>query len=566
MKGKVSEANGVTVGAYRDGKKTTSYIEGELLEFRASGLPSSSGAVMRTNDASNTSLMVPTGGTWKSQCGSQLYTVEDKVIAGTSASVYFRPGCTSGAHTVFAPEHSQANGENLEITFVTAGGESALYLSKTSLTPEGKQDPSCHGGPVQTTPAPLGESALYNRLILTHRWGVVMSWGFIFPLGVSLVRYYPSGSRLKLHRYIQSFGLLVEATQFTCVVWAHEVGPQGIGPLPGDAQFGGTAGSSPSTTHKQRGLVVAICVFMQLVLGIARPRPFPNTFKRRFWLYTHRILGDGAIVIAWIQIWESVSLYAVSEHGTWMAMTIVSCLFMISAMVVVPAHYMLVASRAEQLDDLESESMTGSRLSLEATGRQVAAEDEPHPRDAQFFGCGYCNQVFTGKHILEVHIRAFHPGMEYKEIVSPMSQRLAEVINNPATTEGVTLSEVKKHNHRNDCWVVINGKVYDLTNFLKSHPGGANPILSWAGRDASRTWNQIHQKAWLTNNKYTGFECLGPVAPEPPVGYLSESVGSRPDQALQNTKGSVALSIGEASTVAPSASMQATLLSHDTGN
>ncbi|KAG0461076.1 hypothetical protein HPP92_021373 [Vanilla planifolia] len=38
--------------------------------------------------------------------------------------------------------------------------------------------------------------------------------------------------------------------------------------------------------------------------------------------------------------------------------------------------------------------------------------------------------------------------------------------------EVYTLSEVKNHSSREDCWLIINGKVYDVTKFLEDHPGG----------------------------------------------------------------------------------------------
>lgn len=31
--------------------------------------------------------------------------------------------------------------------------------------------------------------------------------------------------------------------------------------------------------------------------------------------------------------------------------------------------------------------------------------------------------------------------------------------------------EIVKHDKPGDCWVVIHGKVYDLSNFVKIHPG-----------------------------------------------------------------------------------------------
>ena len=35
-----------------------------------------------------------------------------------------------------------------------------------------------------------------------------------------------------------------------------------------------------------------------------------------------------------------------------------------------------------------------------------------------------------------------------------------------------TMEEVRKHKTDNDCWIVWNGGVYDVTNFLPDHPGG----------------------------------------------------------------------------------------------
>jgi cytochrome b involved in lipid metabolism len=39
-------------------------------------------------------------------------------------------------------------------------------------------------------------------------------------------------------------------------------------------------------------------------------------------------------------------------------------------------------------------------------------------------------------------------------------------------------SEVAKHTTINNCWVIIKENVYDVTEFLKKHPGGAKIILA----------------------------------------------------------------------------------------
>ncbi|KAJ5693262.1 hypothetical protein N7462_002685 [Penicillium macrosclerotiorum] len=53
-------------------------------------------------------------------------------------------------------------------------------------------------------------------------------------------------------------------------------------------------------------------------------------------------------------------------------------------------------------------------------------------------------------------------------------------------------AEVAKHNTRDSCWVVLYGKVYDVTDFLSSHPGGAKIILKLAGKDATEEYDPIH--------------------------------------------------------------------------
>lgn len=47
-----------------------------------------------------------------------------------------------------------------------------------------------------------------------------------------------------------------------------------------------------------------------------------------------------------------------------------------------------------------------------------------------------------------------------------------------------TMEEVAKSNSRTDCKTVINGKVYDVTSYIGSHPGG-NEILAACGIDAT---------------------------------------------------------------------------------
>jgi len=68
--------------------------------------------------------------------------------------------------------------------------------------------------------------------------------------------------------------------------------------------------------------------------------------------------------------------------------------------------------------------------------------------------------------------------------------------------------EVYKHNMEKDCWVIIHDKVYDLTDFLKDHPGGKQAILLFAGKDATEEFDMLHPPSVLRPGKYIPSECV----------------------------------------------------------
>lgn len=58
--------------------------------------------------------------------------------------------------------------------------------------------------------------------------------------------------------------------------------------------------------------------------------------------------------------------------------------------------------------------------------------------------------------------------------------------------------------------MIINDNVYDVTEFLKKHPGGAKIILAHAGRDATKAFESFHQAEIIDQN-------LGPEYIYPPL-------------------------------------------------
>jgi len=82
-------------------------------------------------------------------------------------------------------------------------------------------------------------------------------------------------------------------------------------------------------------------------------------------------------------------------------------------------------------------------------------------------------------------------------------------------TGGYSMEEVAKHTTKEDCWVILHGRVLDVTKFLGEHPGGELAILTFAGKDATAEFDMIHPPDVI--EKY---------APNAVIGML----GGAPDQ------------------------------------
>ncbi|SOS81112.1 conserved protein, unknown function [Plasmodium sp. gorilla clade G1] len=66
--------------------------------------------------------------------------------------------------------------------------------------------------------------------------------------------------------------------------------------------------------------------------------------------------------------------------------------------------------------------------------------------------------------------------------------------------EDFTLCEIKRHYKINDCWIIANGYVYDVSTFINHHPGGINSILKKGGGKIDATVDySFHSKYAQTN-------------------------------------------------------------------
>lgn len=55
-----------------------------------------------------------------------------------------------------------------------------------------------------------------------------------------------------------------------------------------------------------------------------------------------------------------------------------------------------------------------------------------------------------------------------------------------------TMAQVMTHNSGTSCWAAVSGVVYDLTTWIKKHPGGTQAILSICGKDGTAAFTGKH--------------------------------------------------------------------------
>merc|ERR1711876_67325 len=94
---------------------------------------------------------------------------------------------------------------------------------------------------------------------------------------------------------------------------------------------------------------------------------------------------------------------------------------------------------------------------------------------------------------------------------------------------GYTVEEVAKHTTKEDCWVILHGRVLNVTSFLSQHPGGELAILTFAGKDATAEFDMIHPPDVV--DKY---------APDAVIGMVGEGGGGGDEDAQPAVAGKAA--------------------------
>ena len=159
---------------------------------------------------------------------------------------------------------------------------------------------------------------------------------------------------------------------------------------------------------------------------------------------------------------------------------------------------------------------TGARVTLKVTER--APFFEPYSSTnysylARYSGvakAGTYNFVVTAKAKAAVTIAVGDKEIR-GEVIRGAAPTVAPTPTPSATPAGYTMDQVKANNSATKCWSAIDSQVYDLTNWISSHQGGAGAIISLCGTDGTAAFKAQHSGQERPTSRLAGL-LLGPLA------------------------------------------------------
>ncbi|SCU78372.1 LAFA_0A06304g1_1 [Lachancea sp. 'fantastica'] len=98
----------------------------------------------------------------------------------------------------------------------------------------------------------------------------------------------------------------------------------------------------------------------------------------------------------------------------------------------------------------------------------------------------------------------------------------------------VEQAELSKHTDSDDCWIAIHGKIYNVSGYLKKHPGGAQVILKLAGKDATVQFDEVGHSLESLMFDLGPKACVGALIPA-----LKSSNPHASDQRLDHKQNSI---------------------------
>lgn len=179
-----------------------------------------------------------------------------------------------------------------------------------------------------------------------------------------------------------------------------------------------------------------------------------------------------------------------------------------------------ITSTAPRRLSLTVEGMTGSLVN------QLSTDSSPS---------NYPSGSATGSLRNKVALKPGHSLMGWTKLASTAK----DLSGTGGKMIEVTPDELAKHDSENDCWVALNGNVYNVTTYLHYHPGGIEELMRGAGRDATDLFNEVHR--WVNYESILAKCLVGPYKLESPSTPGRENFATLPKQAANSSSSNESL-------------------------
>ncbi|KAG0557987.1 hypothetical protein M758_11G166500 [Ceratodon purpureus] len=149
-------------------------------------------------------------------------------------------------------------------------------------------------------------------------------------------------------------------------------------------------------------------------------------------------------------------------------------------------------SLSEPPNDLHQDG-TASAIAIAIAVPQVMPPPKPTPRAKVPLEKGYSQMVW---------LRLLQTEPDLAGLKGQSPKRL------------ITMQEVKQHKTEEDAWTVLRGRVYNISPYIRFHPGGKDMLMKGAGRDCTALFNKYH--AWV-NAEFLMEKCMVGILDVPPT-------------------------------------------------
>jgi cytochrome b involved in lipid metabolism len=125
----------------------------------------------------------------------------------------------------------------------------------------------------------------------------------------------------------------------------------------------------------------------------------------------------------------------------------------------------------------------------------------------------------------------FYQNKKDNQVAGSQAGVLAENTVNKLVPSGKSLildmNEIGKHNKSSDCWYLISGKVYNITSFFGSHPGGNSTMAPSCGKDATSAYMTKDPNATSNGSKSAHSSNATSMLDNYYIGDLNQTIGQQ---------------------------------------